>query len=585
MRIHVSTLIALSLCAGTSIPVHAQNTTNPEPSRTYTDQPRRDARAANTTASVVYAYRTFEWLNGRDIIGPTREVVGEVKDLIVDRGSGRIRYVVIDTNERGTPDGRDVAVSFSDLATTAGDDRLTLLVPLDRLVSAPAYKEVDWAGTGDDMSRAAAQRWAEQAALQEARAREVRDQTEELRENAEEAREDAKERREEARENAEERREEARENAEEARERAEERREEARENAEEAREERRERAEDRDNDDAQERVADIRAQGVADAVALSEAERDRLNDDAWRNSPDIYHERFDMNAQPIRIEGTVDRVTRRSYRGSDEQVIVRIRKNDGTFESVAFGPAWFVNSATDVPTRGQKIAVVGYAVRVPSNGVPTDPARGNTTGAAAGAEPDYRAVASSATIGSREIRYRDQGGRAAWISPEETGRPDPSRPADARNKPAAPAAAGEYRIPSRYVLASTINGADVSAAGEDCGSIENLIIEMSTGHVAMVSIDPDQNFLGVGDTSRLIPWNVVSISADGNVRVDATKDMLLASMETPEDLMSAGSVERLRAVYSTYQVDAPTYRRNDWRSRDRRPGATTDANPRMDEDR
>lgn len=580
MRIHVSTLIALCLCAGTSTPVHAQNTTSPQPTRTYTDQPRRDARAANTMASTVYAYRTFEWLNGRDIIGPTNDVVGEVKNLIVDRGSGRIRYVVIDTNERGTPDGRDVAVAFSDLATTAGEDRLTLLVPIERLASAPAYQEDDWTGTGDDVSQAAAQRWAEQAALQEARARELRDRNEEI-----------NDRREEAREETQERREEARENAEEAREEAQERREEIRENAEEAREERREAAEERNDDGTQERIRDIRAQRVADAVALSEAER--MDDDAWRDSPDIYHDRFDMNATPLRIEGTVDRVTRRSYRGSDEQVIVRIRKDDGTFESVAFGPTWFVNSATDVPTRGQRIAVVGYAVRVPSDGVPTDAARGNTTGAATGAEPDYRAVASSAVIGSREIRYRDQGGRAAWIDPADAGRADPSRPDGARRDPAARDAAGNpgaatpgaYRIPSRYVLASTINGADVRANGEDCGSVENLIIEMSTGHVAMVSIDPDQNFLGVGDTSRLIPWNVVSISADGTVRVDATKDMLLASMETPEDLMSAGSVERLRSVYSTYQVDAPTYRRNDWRSRDRRPGATTDANPRIDEDR
>ena len=45
------------------------------------------------------------------------------------------------------------------------------------------------------------------------------------------------------------------------------------------------------------------------------------------------------------------------------------------------------------------------------------------------------------------------------------------------------------------VLATDVRGADIRCASDECGSIDDLIVDMRSGRVVFVSIDPDENFL------------------------------------------------------------------------------------------
>jgi sporulation protein YlmC with PRC-barrel domain len=116
------------------------------------------------------------------------------------------------------------------------------------------------------------------------------------------------------------------------------------------------------------------------------------------------------------------------------------------------------------------------------------------------------------------------------------------------------------------VLLSELKGAKLDCRGTTCGRVDDVVLEMNSGMVAFVSIDPDQNFLGVGDTKRLAPWSVVSIGADGKVRVDAQKEMMLSTTKTPDDITTLNRSGDVDAIYNAYQVPARDYDR--WRDED-----------------
>lgn len=113
-------------------------------------------------------------------------------------------------------------------------------------------------------------------------------------------------------------------------------------------------------------------------------------------------------------------------------------------------------------------------------------------------------------------------------------------------------------VRNRYVLASKWIGRDVTSGAQDAGDVEDLVVEWKSGTVAFVAIDPDDNFLGIGDKDRLVPFSVCSISYDGNVRVDGNKEMILASKEVPGDYKKL-NVAATDPMYSAFGVRAPDY--------------------------
>lgn len=259
--------------------------------------------------------------------------------------------------------------------------------------------------------------------------------------------------------------------------------------------------------------------GLKDATAedRSEFRRRLAADQAYTRDP--YAGSFD-SANHTRIEGEVKSVDRtRTSQG--EQVIVTIAANDGQTRKVALGPSWFVSGGAVVPNRGDKISVETYSL-------PRD--------------PDQMTTASSMRINDRDFRFRESDGSPAWAM--KSPRMDDH----------------SYSAPYwRYVLLSDLEGNRVDCRGVECGKVDDVIVDRRSGDVAFLSIDPDDNFLGVGDTKRIVPWTVATIGLDGTVRIDASKEMVLASPETPSDFSRANSSTLAEMTYKAYQVPAPRF--------------------------
>ena len=262
-----------------------------------------------------------------------------------------------------------------------------------------------------------------------------------------------------------------------------------------------------------------------------------FSDDAWkelRNSGDpkagTFHERMrqDMRsegrsisseAKPETLEGTVRRVDRVEQPNGEELTMVTIEGPQGE-RRVALGPSWFMGSSGMTPSRGDTIKLSWI------------PATGQTM---------YDAEATAWERNNQRSTTYNADGSPAWTQPSYK--------------------MGEQVLgldSFRLVRASELKGAKVLARGQDCGKINDIVFDRSNGRVAFLSIDPNENFLGVADTKRMIPWNVTGIDVNGVVSIDADKAMVLASAETPSDLntLRNGGAER---TYKAFDVQAPSY--------------------------
>jgi sporulation protein YlmC with PRC-barrel domain len=231
-----------------------------------------------------------------------------------------------------------------------------------------------------------------------------------------------------------------------------------------------------------------------------------FNDWMWRNTRpggESYSPQWG-NAQTETITGQIRSVARQG-----EHVIVEVLTQDGMTRHVALGPSWFISGGQAALNRGDTIRVEAVPL----------------------------VVARSAEINGQRIELRDQQGAAAWSQGQFR--------------------AGEERFSApyaRYLRVSDLVGADIDCRGADCGDVSDVIIEIGSGSIAFLSIDPDDNFLGIGDTNRLVPWAVANVSVNGTVRLDVTKEMMTSTMETPADaatLNAPGAVDR---IYRSYGV-------------------------------
>ncbi len=110
----------------------------------------------------------------------------------------------------------------------------------------------------------------------------------------------------------------------------------------------------------------------------------------------------------------------------------------------------------------------------------------------------------------------------------------------------------------RGILLSTVVGQDLNCLTETCGEVEDTIIEVHTGRVVYLVIDPDENFLGIADTLRMAPFGIASWNVDASeMRIDATKQQVLAAPEFDGDLLPFTSRGRITEVYRVYGQEAP----------------------------
>lgn len=247
--------------------------------------------------------------------------------------------------------------------------------------------------------------------------------------------------------------------------------------------------------------------------------RQRLAADAASPS-DPYAGNLDT-AKQARIEGEITDVERVRTSMFGEQVVITVKPADGATKKIALGPSWFVNSASAAPMRGDKVAVDTLAL-------PRD--------------PDQLLAGTHLRTGDRELHLRETDGTAAWTleAVESDGK--------------------TYSTPySRYLLMSNLPGKKIDARGNECGKIDDIILDRNSGEIGFLSIDPNQNFLGIADTKLLVPWSVATVTLDDVVRIDASKEMVLASPETPSDLATLNTGTTAQTAYKAYKVPAPQY--------------------------
>ncbi len=294
--------------------------------------------------------------------------------------------------------------------------------------------------------------------------------------------------------------------------------------------------------------------------------REWLKRDRPKYGADPYASRLG-NAEKRTIEGEIVRMDRRDTENG-EQVLATVKDSSGKTHKVWLGPSWFVNASNNAPVRGDKVTVETYYLD-----------RSN---------PDDAVVGRSLTLSGRELALRDAQGAPMWDTSSghnpASNEPNPDNTAD-RNTPSGNTPAGTDRratdsaydaVTWRTLLASELVGRKIMCRGEECGKVNDLIVDRPSGQVAMISIDPNQNFLGIADTKHLVPWTVTSVSTDGTVRIDASKDMVLASPQTPSDLTKLNNGTTPGMVYKAYDVDAPDFKSSsrDWR---RTPDGVTTA--------
>jgi sporulation protein YlmC with PRC-barrel domain len=227
-------------------------------------------------------------------------------------------------------------------------------------------------------------------------------------------------------------------------------------------------------------------------------------------------------AKKTRVEGEVTKVERVRTSAYGEHLVVTVQPADRSApRRIALGPSWFVNAAPAAPMRGDKVVIDTLAL-------PRD--------------PDQLLVGTRLRAGDHDLILRDANGKPAWALQfvESNGQ--------------------TYSTPySRYMLLSHLPGTKVDSRGEECGKVHEVILDRTSGEVAFLSIDPNQNFLGISDTKRLVPWSVVTVPLDGAVRIDASKEMLLASTETPSDLSTLNAGDHADRVYRAFKVDSPRF--------------------------
>ncbi len=261
--------------------------------------------------------------------------------------------------------------------------------------------------------------------------------------------------------------------------------------------------------------------------ALKESAKDEKNSLQKRMAADAaspsdpYAGNLDMSKK-ARVEGDITSVERVRTSTAGEQVVITVAPAaGGPAKRIALGPSWFVNATSAAPMRGDKVVVETLAL-------PRD--------------PDQTLVGTDFRMGDRRLVLRDSKGSPVWaLKSVESGGQTYSTP---------------Y---SRYLLLSALPGMKINSRGDECGKVSDVILDRNSGEVGFVSIDPNQNFLGIGDTKRLLPWSVTMVTLDGSMRIDASKEMVLASPETPSDLSLLNSGTHAERVYKAYGVPAPRF--------------------------
>ncbi|MEM8756945.1 MAG: PRC-barrel domain-containing protein [Planctomycetota bacterium] len=225
------------------------------------------------------------------------------------------------------------------------------------------------------------------------------------------------------------------------------------------------------------------------------------------------------------VTGTIEDVVRFDTVDDVEFVSVNVRPEgrDSELTRVVLGPSWFVMSKDNAPMQGDRISVEAFEL--------SD-------------DTLKRMVATTATIDGKKMKLRDGNAKATWSTGD-------------RKAISAP----------RLMLMSNLIGTDISARDREAGEISCAFIEVKSGKVTLLGVDPNENFLGINDEEIIVPISSVSIGVD-TVRADASPNELKRARELPDDPQQLASRSMLNKVYGPFGTEPAVLRQRPQRNWD-----------------
>ncbi|MEZ6235717.1 MAG: PRC-barrel domain-containing protein [Phycisphaerales bacterium] len=237
-----------------------------------------------------------------------------------------------------------------------------------------------------------------------------------------------------------------------------------------------------------------------------------------------------QNAEVVRLSGRIDAVHRKDNAFGDEQVEIDVRNDEGIVRRVVLGPSWFVMGTSSAPMRLDPVELEVYELPRDTQG---------------------RLLARSGTIDGERVALRDGDGHPHW----DSVRPDDSRGSES-----------DVGVTSPWMLVSDLVGLEAYARDEYGGEIDDVVIELNSGQITLLYLDPDENILGIADTQRVVPWPVIAVGQEA-VRIDADREMILNSQAAPDDLPAWAGDRGLERAYRPFGIEIPQFRaqpRTEW---------------------
>jgi len=429
------TALLLALTAGTTTHAWAQDS---ETTTRNAASLRQEPASKRSTVE----FRSSEWLSSRDVLNANGDKIANVSDLILDRGTGSVEYLVIKTNTTSGSNPRSIAIPFRSFERMTSKDHFVLGSSAAELQQSPEFTGQTWKDLMEsavDNDRVNDTRNTLNIGTNENQLKTSRAQTN-----------------------------------------------------------------------------DGRAQ-----VERRDPRSKLSNDTAQQGDP--YASNLD-GATKARVEGEVTSVDRVRTGAYGEQVLLTVKAADGTTKKIALGPSWYFSGSEAAPIRGDRISADTLAI---AN------------------DADQILVGANVRNGDRDLNLRGPDGKALWT--KNSG-------ANSEKSYTTP--------PSRYILASAVRGMKVDCRGNEVGKVNELILEQSSGEAAFLSVDPNKNFIGINESKIMVPWSVTTAMLDGHIRIDASKEMILASAQTPADLSSLNSSAVYDRVYKPYGVASSRFDSN-----------------------
>ena len=88
-------------------------------------------------------------LRNTSVVNPTGQDLGKIQDLMVDTGTGRVEYAVLDFGGFLGIGDKLFAVPLQAFTVDTKNERFVLDVPKNRLENAPGFDKNDWPETAD----------------------------------------------------------------------------------------------------------------------------------------------------------------------------------------------------------------------------------------------------------------------------------------------------------------------------------------------------------------------------------------------------------------------------------------------------